>query len=37
LEVGRLIAAFRKVFDELEQDLAARDHEARAWLTSDES
>jgi hypothetical protein len=31
-EVGRLIAAFRKMFDDLETDLAAREAEAADWL-----
>lgn len=31
-EVGRLIAAFRKLFDELETDLVAREAEAADWL-----
>jgi len=34
LEVGRLIAAVRKVFDELEAELAARHDEAQAWLNT---
>ena len=34
-EVGRLIAAFRKAFDDLEQDLKAREDEARTWLGGD--
>lgn len=32
IEVGRLIKAFRKTFDELEAELAARDAEARDWF-----
>ena len=36
-EAGRLIATFRKAFDDLEADLRARDSAARAWLSgSDE-
>ncbi|WP_374346561.1 helix-turn-helix domain-containing protein [Phenylobacterium sp.] len=36
IEVGRLIAAFRKMFDDLETDLQDRDDQARAWLEGDE-
>lgn len=32
IEVGRLIAAFRKAFEDLESDLAQREAEAAAWL-----
>lgn len=32
LEVGRSIAAFRKMFDDLESDLRTRDEQSRAWL-----
>lgn len=35
-EVGRLISAFRKLFDDLEADLAVRDAEVRAWLDDPE-
>ncbi len=34
LEVGRLISAFRRAFDELEADLLAREAEVDAWLAS---
>ncbi len=34
IEVGRLIKAFRKTFDDLEAELAARDAQARDWLES---
>jgi hypothetical protein len=32
IEVGRLIAAFRRIFDDLEANLAARDALAQGWL-----
>ena len=32
IEVSRLIKAFRKTFDDLENELAARDAQARDWL-----
>lgn len=32
IEVGRFIAAFRKVFQDLEAELAGRDAQTRAWL-----
>ncbi|WP_421931839.1 helix-turn-helix domain-containing protein [Phenylobacterium sp.] len=32
IEVGRLIAAFRRIFTDLETDLAARDALADSWL-----
>lgn len=35
IEVGRLIAAFRKLFDDLETDLLAREAEARTWLSDE--
>lgn len=35
-EVSRLIAAFRKAFDDLEADLAARDAQSRAWMEGDD-
>lgn len=35
LEVGRVIAAFRKVFDDLEADLAWREAQAHAWLSDE--
>ena len=34
-EVGRLIAAFRRTFADLEADLAARDAQAKIWFDQD--
>ena len=34
IEVGRLIKAFRRTFDDLETELAERDAQARDWLDS---
>lgn len=37
IEVGRLIKAFRKVFADLETELAERDAQARRWFDRDDT